>query len=170
MKHVNMPNRRVFCPLDGAIFPCNPPGFLRKNCLPAAQNPSLPDTSPIFKQALICLSLRSQSHLDPFFPVPASFITPSSLFYLIHMKKPSLCWTFSTGCGPLCVWHRGPPFFRVTFSPDRRVLTDPEAFLPEGCVRQRGPAPPGGQSPAPAPPCGRGSRGRRSTWPPWGTS
>ena len=52
MKHVNMPNRRVFCPLDGAIFPCNPPGFLRKNCLPAAQNPSLLDTSPIFKQAL----------------------------------------------------------------------------------------------------------------------
>ena len=52
LKHVNMPNRRVFCPLDGAIFPCNPPGFLRKNCLPAAQNPSLPDTSPIFKQAL----------------------------------------------------------------------------------------------------------------------
>ena len=47
-----MPNRRVFCPPDGAIFPCNPPGFLRKNCLPAAQNPSLPDTSPIFKQAL----------------------------------------------------------------------------------------------------------------------
>ena len=47
-----MPNRRVFCPLDGAIFPCNPPGFLKKSCLPAAQNPSLPDTSPIFKQAL----------------------------------------------------------------------------------------------------------------------
>ena len=52
LKHVNMPNRRVFCPLDGAIFPCNPPGFLRKNCLPAAQNSSLLDTSPIFKQAL----------------------------------------------------------------------------------------------------------------------
>ncbi|WP_294475505.1 hypothetical protein, partial [uncultured Intestinimonas sp.] len=53
LKIVNMPNRRVFCPLDGAIFPCNPPGFLRKNCLPAAQNPSLLDTSPIFKQALV---------------------------------------------------------------------------------------------------------------------
>ena len=52
LKNVNMPNQRVFCPLDGAIFPCNPPGFLRKNCLPAAQNPSLLDTSPIFKQAL----------------------------------------------------------------------------------------------------------------------
>ena len=39
LKNVNMPNRRVFCPLDGAIFPCNPPGFLRKNCLPAAKIP-----------------------------------------------------------------------------------------------------------------------------------
>ena len=39
LKIVNMPNRRVFCPLDGAIFPCNPPGFLRKNCLPAAKIP-----------------------------------------------------------------------------------------------------------------------------------
>ena len=53
-----MPNRRVFCPLDGAIFPCNPPGFLRKNCLPAAQNPSLLDTSPIFKQALVVAARR----------------------------------------------------------------------------------------------------------------
>ncbi|WP_294474869.1 hypothetical protein, partial [uncultured Intestinimonas sp.] len=51
LKKVNMPNRRGFCPLDGAIFPCNPPGFLGQNCLPAAQNPSLPDTAPIFKQA-----------------------------------------------------------------------------------------------------------------------
>ena len=59
LKNVNMPNRRVFCPLDGAIFPCNPPGFLRKNCLPAAQNPSLPDTSPIFKQALTFWRERS---------------------------------------------------------------------------------------------------------------
>ena len=50
-----MPNRRGFCPLDGAIFPCNPPGFLGQNCLPAAQNPSLLDTSPIFKQALTTL-------------------------------------------------------------------------------------------------------------------
>ena len=59
LKHVNMPNRRVFCPLDGASFPCNPPGFLRKNCLPAAQNPSLPDTSPIFKQALVLRQVRT---------------------------------------------------------------------------------------------------------------
>ena len=47
-----MPNQRGFRPLDGAIFPCNPPGFLRKNCLPAAQNPSPLDTLLFFKQAL----------------------------------------------------------------------------------------------------------------------
>ena len=61
LKNVNMSNQRVFCPLDGAIFPCNPPGFLRKNCLPEAQNPPLLDTSPIFKQALL---LNAENFFD----------------------------------------------------------------------------------------------------------
>ena len=52
-KKSTCPTGGSFAPLDGAIFPWNPPGFLRKNCLPAAQNPSLLDTSPIFKQALV---------------------------------------------------------------------------------------------------------------------
>ena len=39
------PGRRNFS-LKSARIPA-------KNCLPAAQNPSLPDTSPIFKQALM---------------------------------------------------------------------------------------------------------------------
>ena len=63
-----MPNQRVFCPLDGAIFPCNPPGFLRKNCLPAAQNPSLLDTSPIFKQALAKIPVENPWEIFAYLP------------------------------------------------------------------------------------------------------
>ena len=47
-----MPNRRVFCPLDGAVFSLQSARIPGKNCLSEAQNPSLPDTSPIFRQAL----------------------------------------------------------------------------------------------------------------------
>ena len=53
LKHVNMPNRRAFClPGRRNFFLEIRQEFLRKNCLPAAQNPSPLDTSPIFKQSL----------------------------------------------------------------------------------------------------------------------
>ena len=53
------------CPTGGSFVPWTAQFFLEirqdsceKNCLPAAQNPSLPDTSPIFKQALVLHQAR----------------------------------------------------------------------------------------------------------------
>ena len=56
MKIVNTPNRRVFFRLVSTISPCNPEGFLRKNCLSVEKSLAAGHISNIQTRPSLCIT------------------------------------------------------------------------------------------------------------------